>query len=886
MAVKRKSDSGKPATADITALDHFKTVLLGGLGIDPEGTQTDRHKYVQDPVGWVRDRLGEHLWSKQRDIIESVRDNRLTAVRSCHSSGKALAIDTPLPTPTGWTTMGEVSVGDYLLDENGRPTRVVGATEIHEEDSYRIVFSDHTEIIAAGNHLWDVLDLKSRPRKIHDWREHWGSTRTIATRALAEFSKTDSNQPRWRVPSAQALQTNEPWSVGLRPYTYGAWIGDGTTKRADITASIVDVPHFEREFRAEGYDVRLVQNNQRPNVYRIALTMNPYVDSPARKTGGAKCIPQSVLRASEEDRWTMLQGWMDTDGNTVKNSAGVELTTMSESLAASAFELVASLGLVPRLREKPAKLNGRTVGTVYTIAFAPHKCPFRLKRKVIPWTRAFNKTAAKSRSTQRTMMSIEPVGIKSVRCVEVDSPRHLYLAGESMIPTHNSYLASRLAAWWIETHTPGEAFVVTTATTASQVAVVLWREIGRVHAKGNLSGRVTLNNKWYIPTRHGNEEVVAIGIKPKDYDPTALHGIHARYVLVILDEAAGIAEPLWTAADSLASGADCRMLAIGNPDFPVGEFVECFGPRSSWNKIHISAFDTPNFTGEEVPDELRHVLASKVWQEEKLLKWGADNPIYQSKVLGEFPIVNENGLIPVKWIEDARARTLEPTGPNVLGVDVGGGTDRSVIAQRIGPVVRIKQGWATSNPDTMQTLGLLMQVLNETQAEIAHVDAVGIGQGVVDRAYDISTDQREKSKSRKARAGKVRGVKVGSSPKDLESFVNLRAEAYWGLRERFQEGQMDLDPSDEDLAAELADLRFKRTSRGQIQVESKEDMRRRGKPSPDRADAVMLAFCDPNVTRKKTRATWGRSLKERVPGSVITNISRARPPRPGRSGVR
>lgn len=536
MATKSKSAS-KPGASEITAIDHFKAVLLGGLGIDPEGTQADRSKYSQDPVGWVRDRLGEHLWSKQREIIESVRDNRLTAVRSCHSSGK-------------------------------------------------------------------------------------------------------------------------------------------------------------------------------------------------------------------------------------------------------------------------------------------------------------------------------------------------------------SYLASRLAAWWIETHTPGEAFVVTTATTASQVAVVLWREIGRVHAKGNLSGRVTLNNKWYIPTRHGNEEVVAIGIKPKDYDPTALHGIHARYVLVILDEAAGIAEPLWTAADSLASGADCRMLAIGNPDFPVGEFVECFGHRSSWNKIHISAFDTPNFTGEEVPDELRHVLASRVWQEEKLRKWGEDNPIYQSKVLGNFPIVNENGLIPVKWIEDARNRTLEATGQNVLGVDVGGGTDRSVIAQRVGPVVRIKQGWATSNPDTMQTLGLLMQVLKDTEADVAHVDAVGIGQGVVDRAYDISTDQKEKSKSRKARAGKIRGVKVGSSPKDSETYVNLRAEAYWGLRERFQDGAIDLDPSDEDLAAELADLRFKRTSRGQIQVESKEDMRRRGKPSPDRADAVMLAFCDPDVTHKKTRATWGKRAGERVPGSVITNISRARPPRPGRSGKR
>lgn len=478
--------------------------------------------------------------------------------------------------------------------------------------------------------------------------------------------------------------------------------------------------------------------------------------------------------------------------------------------------------------------------------------------------------------------------IESVRDNRHTAVRSCHTSGKS-------FLASRIAAWWLETHPVGESFVITTATTDNQVGGVVWRELRNLVAKAGLSGRTTMHNKWFMNTPHGNEIMVAQGVKPADSNPTALHGLHCKYMLVIIDEAAGFADPLWHAVDSLASSYHNRILAIGNPDFPTGEFVECFRPDSGWNQIHISAFHTPNFTGEEVPDELRHTLASKEWQEEKLRKWGKDNPLYMSKVLGEFPIVNEHGLIPVSWIYDAQKRWEaftehgfnpdEPTDlASVIGVDVGGGTDRSVIVHRKGPIVNSKDEWKTSNPNTMETLGLVMSVLKETEADVCHVDAIGIGQGIVDRAFDIATDQKEKSVSRKSRAGKIRGVKVGTEPKDKESYINLRAEAYWNLRERFQDKRIALNPDDVDLAAELADIQFKRTSKGQIQIESKADMKRRGKNSPDNADALMLAYCDPDVVKKMTKATWGRRPGQTRPGSVNTRPLRA--PGPGKFGRR
>jgi len=409
-----------------------------------------------------------------------------------------------------------------------------------------------------------------------------------------------------------------------------------------------------------------------------------------------------------------------------------------------------------------------------------------------------------------------------------------------------SYIAARIAAWWIDTHKPGEAFVVTSATTGDQVKAILWREIGRAHAKG-LSGR-TNQTEWYIDIPQANgttkEELVAFGRKPSDYNPTAFQGIHARYVLVIFDEAAGISggspeEPhsLWEAADSLIANDESRFLAIGNPDDPQSEFAGVCKPGSGWNVIGIDAFETPNFTGEPVPDTVRHVLIGKTWVEEKRKKWGEANPLWVAKVRGQFPERTIDGLIPISWVRAAQLRSLEPKTPeeqklaakwlHELGVDVGaGGSGKNTVAERRGPIVRIIR--RDNEPDTMKSCGRLLQELRSTGAKRAKVDMQGVGTGLVNRAQE--------------QGAAVLGVNVGLPAKEKEAYENVRAEGYWALRDRFLEGEIDIDPEDDDLAAQLVDLKFHPSSRGKTMIESKEEMKRRGRPSPDDADAVMLAF--------------------------------------------
>lgn len=434
---------------------------------------------------------------------------------------------------------------------------------------------------------------------------------------------------------------------------------------------------------------------------------------------------------------------------------------------------------------------------------------------------------------------------------------HRRTAVKSCHGSGKSWSAARVIAWWLSCHPPGTARVVTSAPTGDQVKAILWHEISRAHAAGNLPGRLN-QTEWWLEFEGGREEMVGIGRKPAEHNPAAFQGIHERYVLVVLDEAAGIPRSLWEAADGLLSNDACRLLAIGNPTDPTSEFaVEC-KPGSGTNVIRISAFDTPNLTGEPVPDEVAHRLVGRAWVEEKTRKWGPGNPLYLAKVLGEFPEVSEDGLIPVSWVRQAQERELPPSQPVELGVDVGGGGDRSVIALRRGPVVRIHR--RDQNPDTMQTCGNVVATIRETGAEVAKVDEIGIGRGVVDRA--------------KEQDHPVVGVNVGQPARDAEAFANLRAEGYWGLRERFQSGEVDLDIEDDDLAAQLVDLQYKRTSSGKIQIESKDEMRRRGKPSPDEADAVMLAFIRPPEPPKKvTRVVLGRRSRER---QAARNVARGR----------
>jgi hypothetical protein len=209
------------------------------------------------------------------------------------------------------------------------------------------------------------------------------------------------------------------------------------------------------------------------------------------------------------------------------------------------------------------------------------------------------------------------------------------------------------------------------------VKFILWKEIARAHRKGRLPGR-TNQVEWWI-----NNEIVAYGRKPDDLDMAAFQGIHARRVLVVVDEACGVAPAIWNGAETLITNDESHILAIGNPDDPATYFAQICKPGSGWHPIRVSAFDSPNFTGEAIPEALKSLLIGPTWVEEKRKSWGEASPLYQSKVLGEFPEVGDDTLIPPGWIIAAVERELERGLPVELGCDIARfGADETVIIAR------------------------------------------------------------------------------------------------------------------------------------------------------------------------------------------------------------
>jgi hypothetical protein len=429
-----------------------------------------------------------------------------------------------------------------------------------------------------------------------------------------------------------------------------------------------------------------------------------------------------------------------------------------------------------------------------------------------------------------------------------------YTAVPSCFDSGKSWLASVVASWWLDVHPVGSAFVVTTAPTDPQVKAILWREIqarfeDAVKVGEPLPGRVTLDAQWKSDTGR----LIGYGRKPANYNEAAFQGIHDRFVLVIMDEADGIPQSIYDAADGLLTNEDARCLAIGNPFDPSGPFAKACAPGSGWHTVRIAADDTPNFTGEVVPDYLPPLLISKLWVEERAKRWGVGTPRWVSKVEGRFPKVSDDTLIEPAWIQRAAERDVTPDDDDqALGVDVARyGDDETCIGHRRGGWFRLIH--IRSKFSTMRTAGLVAKAVREIPARpIAAIDADGLGAGVFDRLQEIGVA--------------VVALHGGAKPSNAEGeamFGNARAEWYWSLRRAFAAGEVDLDPADDDLMAQLGAMKYKVDSRGRIWIETKDAMRKRGLSSPDRADTMAYSFANAGGVRpEEWGGTWGHTDTE------------------------
>lgn len=404
--------------------------------------------------------------------------------------------------------------------------------------------------------------------------------------------------------------------------------------------------------------------------------------------------------------------------------------------------------------------------------------------------------------------------------------------------TGKSFTAAAVACWWIDSHPAGDAFVLTTAPTGAQVKAILWRNINHVHAAAGLPGRTNLT-EWYL-----GQEMVAMGRKPSEYDEAAFQGIHALHVLVVIDEACGVPEDIWTAAETIASNDLSRILAIGNPDDPHSTFADMCKPGSGWKVIEIGFDDTPNSTGEQVSERVRQSLISKGWAEARKKGWGEHSPLYISKVQGKFPEDAEDGVIAGSWVAACRRidGALHADTPRCGGLDVGAGGDETVLYARRGR--QVFNRWGRRTKDPMELVGKVVRIINDWNLEIITIDVIGVGWGVYGRLQELSRVMNPASTETEHDALIVPFNSAEAAYND-KKFLNKRAELWWDVgREYSRMEAWDLTSIDDDTAAELVAPKYKLSSRGKIQIEAKADVRKRIGRSTDNADALQMAFLE------------------------------------------
>jgi len=426
-----------------------------------------------------------------------------------------------------------------------------------------------------------------------------------------------------------------------------------------------------------------------------------------------------------------------------------------------------------------------------------------------------------------------------------------------------TYIAARTALWFLYSHP--QSIVVTTAPTMRQVENLLWRELRSAHesSKQKLGGeplktRLDIAPDWY-----------AIGASSGD--PDKLQGFHAASgdILIIIDEAAGVNEDAFEAIEGMMTSEKARMLMIGNPTSDSGSFRESHHSWDYSNKIHISVFDTPNFVnnGIRTIEDLKDVnldnveivspwLVSPRWAFEKIDSWGIDSPMFQARVLGNFPSESTNTIIPLNYLELAyekehRERLKEAGGPLRLGVDPARfGNDETVITPRYGGYIPEQE--ISFKEGTTATAGRIMQY-NSPRPAFIGIDVDGLGGGVYDALSDANIDGIAEIHNNAKALPDATGL----------TFANLASQLWWRARELFIAGELAI-PKDDKLIMQLSTRKYKFTGRG-LTVESKDDWKARYKgKSPDRADSLIYSLADIISTEDEAKASTGKDVASRL----------------------
>jgi phage terminase large subunit len=444
----------------------------------------------------------------------------------------------------------------------------------------------------------------------------------------------------------------------------------------------------------------------------------------------------------------------------------------------------------------------------------------------------------------RDVLGVEPDPWQ-VEFLEAIATGHRRISIRSGHGVGKSTGASWAMLWYMLTRYPVK--VVVTAPTSSQLYDALFAELKRWVKELPDPVRELLEVKQErIELRASATEAFISARTSRAEQPEALQGVHSDNVMLVGDEASGIPEQVFEAAAGSMSGHNAVTILLGNPVRSSGFFYDTHNRlRGEWWTRRVSCVDSPR--------------VSSAYVAEMASRYGEESNAYRIRVLGEFPRSDDDTIIPMELLESAVHRdvSFNPKASVVWGVDVARfGSDSSALCKRkSNTITEPVRRWR--NLDLMQLTGAIKaeyEACDQDSKPIEIlVDSIGLGAGVVDRLRELGLP--------------VRGINVSESPAMGATYRNLRAELWYRAKAWLEKRDCKL-PKDEQLIAELATVRYSFQSSGKIQIESKDEIRKRGLSSPDLADAFVLTFAsDAGVALHGTSfsSPWNKPIRRNIP---------------------
>lgn len=552
----------------------------------------------------LRFRMDASMIMRRAGMVPDQWQRRLLAFRPhralllcSRQLGKPVCVQTRIPTPTGWTTFAEVKPGDEVFDENGKPVKVLDVHPVEIQDCYRVTFSDGASMDVSGDHLWTVLSLgaRQRMREQHPYEppEDWASwvnplhsggkgrgpvqAQTLTTKELLAGGLRRGREYRWAIPTTRPLDLPRR-ELLVEPWCLGYWLGNGASVSGQITTHGEDLDAVAEQFECSGYRVSI--KDDRPAKNRGTVGVH-WLKAELRELGvlGDKHIPEQYLRASGAQRYALLRGLMDSDGTVCRSAtqSNVEWMSTDRKLVDGFVELARTLGFKPRVTEKRATLYGVDHGPAWRVQFTPHMNPFLLERKGQHWTGSRAESARPFGRRVRGIESIERLPDQPVRCIKVDNANSLFLAGDGMVPTHNTTSTAALALHKAIIK-PEQTICVVSPTQRQSSEVIL-----RVRRfLGNLPEVTALREAVLGVELDNHSRIIAL--------PGQEHSIRGNSPdLLVMDEASRISDGVYHAAIPMLTATAGDLIALSTPRGQTGWFYELWenGDADEWHREKI-----------------------------------------------------------------------------------------------------------------------------------------------------------------------------------------------------------------------------------------------------------------------------------------------------------